>query len=67
MDPKTKYTEEDSKQETGATDGEQYNAWHTARDDFVNSFGDGTRQSLDPSNNSCGYEDAFGEVGKDLP
>lgn len=67
MEPKTKYSEEDSKQETDATDSEQYNAWHTARDDFVSSFGNGTRNSLDPSNNSNGYEKAFGEVGKDLP
>lgn len=68
LDPgSTKYSEEDSKSETGATDREQYSAWHQAREDFVNSYGDGTRSSLDPSENSSGYEDAFGKVGGELP
>lgn len=66
-DPGEKYSQEDSKQDTGATDSEQYNAWHTARDDFTNSYGDGTCESLDPSTNESGYEEAFGEVGGDLP
>lgn len=68
QDPNEKgYTRDDSKAETDATDKEQYQAWHDARDAFVNSYGDGQRSSLDPATNESGYEQAFGQVGGGLP
>lgn len=62
--PNDGYTENDSKEDTGATDREQSEAWHTAREDFVKDHGDGTRESLDPEKNPDGYNDAFGKPGE---
>jgi hypothetical protein len=63
--PDEKYSIEDSQKDTGATDREQSAAWHTARDDFVKTYGDGTRESLDPSKNSSGYVGESGGKSQD--
>jgi hypothetical protein len=51
------YEKEDSKNDTGASWSEQKAAWHDARADYKETYGD-----LNPSANPSGAEAAFGPV-----